>query len=472
MKQLRRWKIEWIAAAVAAVILICILFGKPFIGIANNGDFVRITGAVGLDYYDPSLSVHDQFFGYAQSKFAYARWFRSGYESTQLLLAAAVSLVGRIISPHAFDIRILAFFYCLLYLGGLVMLIKYNKQRSVVTNFVLAASMVVVFTDIAYAAYFNSFFGEPFSLVAMLLTFGCAFALIQQEQPSKKLLYGFFFAALCLLSSKTQNIPVGVLLTVLMLSNLKLSASTAWRKLTVRLSVVLMALTVVLYLTPQFQHDNIYQSVFYGVLKDSPSPVQDLKSLSLSPDLAVNAGTNYYQNDTVIKQTSPMMEQEFFSRISYGKIVKFYLTHPKRLYDKLLVCGQNGFSIRPYYLGNYEQSAMQPYGALSYRFSWWSEFKRQVLPNNLGLVVLLFAAYFAALIYYYTKARTLRQKIYLETFGMVGLIGIVSFLVPLIGDGEADLGKHLFLFNVCFDMMFITSLVWLVDKGVNLVRKR
>ncbi|MNC62237.1 hypothetical protein D3C75_1122420 [compost metagenome] len=38
---------------------------------------------------------------------------------------------------------------------------------------------------------------------------------------------------------------------------------------------------------------------------------------------------------------------------------------------------------------------------------------------------------------------------------LLGLIGLFSFLVPILGDGRADIGKHLFLFNVSFDMMAV-----------------
>ncbi|MNP80030.1 hypothetical protein D3C76_1779990 [compost metagenome] len=47
---------------------------------------------------------------------------------------------------------------------------------------------------------------------------------------------------------------------------------------------------------------------------------------------------------------------------------------------------------------------------------------------------------------------------------LLGLIGIFSFLVPILGDGRADIGKHLFLFNVSFDMMAVVMFAWVVRK--------
>ena len=46
--------------------------------------------------------------------------------------------------------------------------------------------------------------------------------------------------------------------------------------------------------------------------------------------------------------------------------------------------------------------------------------------------------------------------------GLFKNVTMISFIVPIIGDGEADLSKHLFMFDVCFDMMLVSSVIWLV----------
>jgi len=56
------------------------------------------------------------------------------------------------------------------------------------------------------------------------------------------------------------------------------------------------------------------------------------------------------------------------------------------------------------------------------------------------------------------------MKRYVETFALVGVIGAISFLIPVIGDGEADLSKHLFLFNAVFDVMFVSGILWIVHR--------
>jgi hypothetical protein len=88
-----------------------------------------------------------------------------------------------------------------------------------------------------------------------------------------------------------------------------------------------------------------------------------------------------------------------------------------------------------------------------------------LLPNTLWFLLPFSLLYYFVLWMEWRNASSLGGRIYAETFALIGLIGIVSFLIPVIGDGEADLAKHLFLFNVCFDLMFVASVLWIVHKA-------
>jgi len=129
-------------------------------------------------------------------------------------------------------------------------------------------------------------------------------------------------------------------------------------------------------------------------------------------------------------------------------------------------------TIRPYYLGSYDQSAGKPYGEVAFTYSGWSEFKRHSLPNALWFVTLIYVLYFAGAIYEYVRSREAGSRIRALIFGSIGLIGLFSFAVPLLGDGEADLGKHLFLFNVCFDMMLVIGVLYIIGKLIGFFSKK
>ncbi|ALS29801.1 membrane protein [Paenibacillus sp. 32O-W] len=472
MRERIRWDI--VAVAAGAVILAALLFTKPFIGVADNGDFQRIMVSVGLTYPEHARTYEERFFHYAHSQYSYGEFKAGGYWSSQLIFAMAASLLGRIWNAGAFDIRVLGFLYALTLLAATWIVVRFGAGKSRLAAFLLAAAVLFVFYDIGYVAYFNSFFGEPVSLLFMLMTVGFAFWLTSRQEPSAWLLAAFFASAIMLACSKIQNAPVGVAFALLALRFAALRDDRRWRRRVYTLCAVTVAVSIAMYVAApkELKHINLYQTVFYGILKDSPDPKRDLRDLGLSEELAVNAGTNYFQTDAPIKQDDPLLEREFYSKLSHKDVAVYYLTHPGRFIDKLEAGAKAGMTIRPYYLGNYEQAEGKPPGALSYAYSAWSEFKARHVPKSLGFLIAFYALYYLILLFLYMQRSDRRYRIGLETLMLIGLVGIFSLCVPLLGDGEADLGKHLFMFNVCFDMMAIAGAVWIVRNVVMLVTSR
>lgn len=462
----RFWlKAEWLAVAAAVPILVVVLFLKPVIGLADNGDFQRIMMGTGLEYLDDELSYEDKYFGYFIRQFRMTEPGFGGYVSTQWIPVFLAKGLSGLVHPGIFDMRALAAIYGGLLLAALWLLIRVNKGERPWANVLLALLGIVLFVDVGYLAYFNSLYGEPLSFVFLLLSFGFATALVRRERPSVALLAGFFLAALFLAGAKVQNAPVGVLLALLGLRFLVLRKDKGWRRLVVIFSSVLLLVSVALYvaLPKEIRIINQYQTVFYGVLKDSPTPEQDLRELGIPEKFAVNAGTNYFE-EAPIDQQDPVFAEEYYPNFSHLKVALFYLKHPGRLVDKLEVSANQGMTIRPYYLGNYEQSSGKPAGSVAERFGWWSAWKREAVPNKLWFVALAFVAYFAVVWLEWRLAKDVRKKLYAEVFGFLGIVALIQFVLPVIGDGEADLAKHLFGFNVAFDLMLWAGAGWLLNR--------
>ncbi|WP_336785230.1 glycan biosynthesis hexose transferase WsfD [Paenibacillus sp. MMO-177] len=461
---MKRWiRLEWLIVLIAAAILLPLLFFSP-VGVANNGDFYRMMLAGGIDFADPGESYRDKYFGYFHRLYHYGPFSADRYISSQIIPVFIAGIIGRAVNSQTFDIRILALLYSVLYVAALYIIVKSNKQRSVIFNTVLIASLSLVFLDVGYVAYFNSFFGEAVTVIFMLFTFGLALALPRTDKPSIWLLTAFYLSAVCLVGTKLQNAPIGLLLLLLGLRYWKLRADRAWRWTVGIWSAVLLLATVTMYAAAPsgLKHINLYQTVFFGVLKDSPDPAADLRELGLPEEFKVNAGTNYFQKDTVIKQNDPRIISAL-KEISHKDVLLYYAKHPDRFLHKLERAAKNGMSIRPLYLGSYEKEAGKPYGAISYAYSTWSTFKLKVMPNNFGFVAAFAAAYLIVLaVEYIRRWRSVQQRLYLEALFILALAGMFGFAVPLVGDGEADLGKHLFLFNVCFDMMMVVSVLYVV----------
>jgi hypothetical protein len=460
------FQVEVLAVVAVSLIFIYILMIKPIVGVADNGDFLRIMGSTGLIEIDAAEAYKDKYFGYIHSQYHIQALGIGGYISSEIIIVLLAATIARIFSFHQiFDIRILAVIYAIVFLYAMYVLLKWNKQAAQWKNAVMAAVFIFVFADIGYTAYYNSLFGEPVSFTFLLLTIAIVHSLLNKVKPSRWLLIFFFISAFFLVGAKVQNAPLGIILALLSLRFWQIREDKPWKKLVITISVLLAGLSAAIYFSApkELKQINQYQTVFYGILKDSPNPKQDLIDLGLNPDFSVNAGSNYFTTDVSIKQQAPILQQQFYPNIDHKKIALFYLKHPFRFITKLEAAAHSGMTIRPYYLGNYEKSANRGYGAVSDAFGGWSELKRSKLPNSLGAVSLFGLAYFLVLLIKYFQASEGRIRIRIELYMAIGIMAAISFAIPLIGDGEADLSKHLFIFNVLFDMMFVISIVWLLS---------
>lgn len=469
----RLLKPEFLISLAGCGIIIYLLFVAPFIGVADNGDFLRMMNTIGLNYYHATESYTDQFFNYSHSRFSYEGLFKGFYPSSQIILVLIPRLIGGVVHGSFFDIRLLGAVYAILLLTATWLLVKYNARGSYIAGLLLGAAILFVFYDIGYLAYFNSLFGEPVSMVAMLLTFALGLRLTSQKNPTTKGLTLFFIAILFLVTSKIQNAPIGIAFALIFLRFMTLDGAGKWKKLALRFSIAICLVSIVSYMAApkELKHINLYQTVFFGILNESPDVKGDLQDLGLPERLEVLAGTNYFQTDTAIKQDDPSLGPDFYSRVSHKDVLFFYLKHPGRLIDNMKYAASNSMAIRPYYLGNYEKSENKPAGALSYTYSAWSQFKNKHVPHTLGFLTIFYVLYFGGAIFEYFRSRDARKRVTGELLMLLGLIGLFSFLVPILGDGRADIGKHLFLFNVCFDMMVVVMFGWIVHKVMGMGRR-
>lgn len=455
--------VAWITGIAAAALIIYLLMIPPVLGLADSGDFGRVLGVTGLAPLDPNESYEDRYFGYAHQHYGYGGYTVGGYVSTHVLLVAIAGWIGRIFNSNVFDIRVLGAVYTAIFLSAIVLFVRYAPKAStrLGTLFVasiLAISLLFVFGDLGYLVYFQSFFGEPYALIGLLLTVASALALLSHEKPSGKLLALFVGAAIAVATSKIQNAPLGFAFALLTWRMLTLRPDVRWRRqVWTGAGILILTSALMIVAAPdRLKNTNLYQSIFYGVLKDSPDVAGDMKELGIPEKYAVLAGTNYFQKDTAIWQKDPVLKEEVLEKLSHKDIALFYLKHPGRFIHKLERAADNAMFIRPNYLGNYDQSAGKPWGAISNKFSLWSKWKVESMPHTLGWFLGFYAFYFLLLAVIWWRTSSTRLRLGAETLAAVGLAGAFACVVPLIGDGEADLGKHLFMFNVCFDMMVIS----------------
>jgi hypothetical protein len=470
--------LAWISALAAVGLIIGLIMVSPVIGMADSGDFGRVLGVTGLAVLNPNESYEQLYFHYAHRLFDYGGYTTGGYVSTHVILVALAGIIGRLWNGQVFDIRVLGVCYSILYVWAVYLLIRNAPSakkfsHTLIVTLGLAISLMFIFGDIGYLAYFQSFFGEPYALIALLLMVASAMAIASSPLPTGKLLALFIIAAVAVATSKIQNAPLGFALALLAWRMLGLRADPRWRRqVWMGVAIIFVCSALMIVVAPdRLKNTNLYQSIFYGVLKGSKDVAGDMKELGIPEKYSVLAGTNYFQKDTAIPQKDPVLRREVLEKLSHKDIALYYLRHPSRFMEKLDRAAANSMFIRPHYLGNYDQSAGKPPGALSYEFSGWSQWKEKNMPRDSGWYIGLFVAYYVVLGIVWRKASR-RLRLAAETLAVVALAGIFSSVIPLIGDGEADLGKHLFMFNVCFDMMVISIFTGAIYGLVKLVERK
>lgn len=468
------FRLELLVVIVAAMILTFLLMARPITGVADNGDFPRIMGSTGLGYLSPYGT--DNYFGFINRLYSVndiPLKLAGYYISTEIFLVKLAILLNRIAADNGvFDIRFLSFVYSGVFLLSIFLIIKYNRHKPSYVNWLLALLIIVVFTDVGYVSYFNSLYGEPVSFTFLLLTTAAALYIVRKEHPGLWALAGFFTAALFLTGAKVQNVPIVIIIILFSVRLRQVRRDRAWRNaLILFLSLLLISSSVIYLSTPKgIKNCNKYQTVFYGILKNSPQPEKDLEELGLDPRFAVLAGTNFFMKNLPYNLKSPAMEKELYDKIKRSRIIMFYAKHPSRYLEKLEITARNAFSTRQDGFGNFEKSEKVEFGQMSNSFSLWSNIKKIAIPRSLVFLIIFYVLYYFVLIKLHMKAKDISKKAYIEVFMLIGLAGLIQFLVPVLGDGEADLSKHLFLFNVCFDIMLVSSITWLSGKSALLVK--
>ena len=448
-----------VAAMLAGMLLLAMLFLSPVIGMADNGDFYRImvgNGLYKLDRYEAG-----QYFGYFSKEYGqyqYYNEFGSGFQSAQTPLIQLAALLDKLFTGQdgRFDIRFQAAILSVCFVAAIYLLARYATLRvKGPLAYLIALIAVFIFADVGYLAYFNSFYAEGLAYVSFLVA--AAFALLLSSGRGKNALLMILFtvSGLILTCSKQQFAPLGILLGILclFLNNPERDFSQKNRLLWLRrgCAALLTAAGILTYvLIPQeFVDINSYHAMTRGVLMASENPEKALEEFGISPQYALLDQTIYYERNPVIDAADPMLKEDFFAKYGFVSVARYYILHPGQLFAMLNTAAKSTNSIRPESIGNYEKSAGREPGAQSSFFSLYSALKKAWVPRTVGFILLFFAAMLAV---------SHKDRLRTVILGFVMLMGLSQIAVSIIGAGDADLAKHIFLYNVAFDVSLFVLL--------------
>jgi len=465
-------KIRISALYALIVIMISLLIYVPTtIGLADNSDFNRTMRAFGLTTINgiKFTSVEHLFkisdpvnvVQYFKNIFLPVKDNPAGYYSTQFIFtkialflnALANKLLHR--DSNVFNLFFQTVQYILLYAFALVLFLKENWKDNSYTDIAVKIVFAFIFLDCGYLVYFNSFYGESTTLIFLIMSF--VLLLYLEKNKNSYFVYIALILSLFIFSgSKPANFPSALLLSV-PLAYYAIKNEGPRKKITVSVLVAFMLIASYNYvkLTPDWMKKvTTFQSVFFGVLYHNPVPEQATKDLGLPPELSTLESMNAYVHlplNPYLKNDSNFQSM-FFDRINKLGVLKYYLTHPAFFAEKLDQSAEAALPLRPTYLTNVHLPSQRADLLFDFRMNVWESIRKRFSG---------FASVFLCLVLVLSVANViglLRKKA--STYSLLLRMALMSaaagqFIVPIVSNGNADLQKHMFLFNVHLDMLII-----------------
>lgn len=475
--------IETIFITLLTIILVHSLLIGTILGKADNGDFGRFYLYGGL--MDEGKTYEEKFNGFFHKTYNISHPglllpFGPNWVSGTLLLKIAVILsllikaaTGRIfIDLLSFDIRLFGILHIGIFVFSIYLILKSFKKWPLV-QILLGLFVLLFFTDVNYIAYFNSFFGEATTIIFLFLTIGSLLNLASKDSPKKKDLYLFFIASGAFLTSKSQQIPLAIFMVIIYFALYKYYKNHKKLILKSSIAVIILCIASLISINDYTNKNNIYQAVFTGVLYDSENPAKDLEELGLDSKFAPLAGTNFYTKDLPFDPLGEEMLRDFYPNASRGKILLYYTKHLDKFWQQFVISAENAYEFYGLGKGNFEEGAY-PNNKLLNTFRTDLARNHKELHRNIFIFLGFSIVFFIALAYYFIRYKDKKIRLLALLSLLLLASGASQLILPILGSGRADFGKHLFMINLSYDIMLcvvIMYLGWLITKLIRLFKK-
>ncbi len=469
---------DLVCMAVMCGLCFYIIFWPPIHGVADQGDFERVMYPCGISFIDGR--ENHPFYDYIQNaygmSFSYP-WDKALYVLRLLMLIPCTSAIYptaitkalcAVFCGGTFYMPVLAAVMSLAFSLVCTLLLRNLPIKHTAAKYLLLALFVFIFFDGTHITAFNSLYGQAMMILGLMMYILACVLLVKHENDQKRRYTVFYFiSCVMLLGAKLQCVaclPFMLLVYVYL-----------WRKWDFwRLTAVLAVCTVwfggLNYVINGIglNIDTQYNSVFYGILKDSEDPEQDLVDLGLDPALAADAGKHAYLSpeEYTYPPRSPQLEEMFYSKMNNGVLIKYYITHPLRLLQGMEITANSAFNTE-IGMGTYEEGAGLPPGESDYRFSLWNEL-HQKLPGTLLFIIPAYLIFIGGGLF---EALAHKNR-YAWIFLLIMAMGAIQFPMPYLGNGNADIPKQLYLFNLCFDIGLVTTVCYVFSRLYSAVKKR
>jgi hypothetical protein len=417
------------------------LFLPPPIGLANDGDFGRVLGKLSL------AGDSSQNLKYFVSQYQHVAWrWDSHLPMSGVWVARAAVAISHLASTGKdFDIRFLAALYSVLLLMAMYGLLGLLRPCALTVRILVGGLAIWIFTDVAYAAYFNSFYAEAMALVSLLLMLVAALHIVAANQMRWPIGIAFMLAALFFVTSKAQYATAGIFPALfVLLAPISLPKLRRRVLRTILCALIIVAIVGELRTTaPWYKGVAEFDIVFANIPKTSPNGQQELKELGLEPSYIKYMGANPWPE-------GPKWLAQFYARLGPWKIFKFYLAHPLRTLA-ILDGDLRTSTAHLRNLPNYRRMDGFPPGTMTRHFCSWSDLRSRLFVLWPYHVLVWYGGMAATAAFIALRRRgSFSSRAAAVCLGVV-LMGVLEFGVASLGDGN-DTARHLLLFHALTDV--------------------
>lgn len=437
------------------------------VGLANNGDFGRMIKWGALNYVQDNND--DIYFNWVNREYKFVAnpvttngfWLSS--EIFFVKLAAAIGYL--FVSDKIFDLRTLGLIHILAFLLSFWILMRGLSGGAKFSFLFFAPWFVLLFCDLNYTIYFNSFYTEPATLIFLLASVGSALYLLKLKRGSIPMLALFGICASLLIAVKIQNIIFAPAIAFFGLRLFQFDHSPLRRIILLASVALVSTLSVSEYeMSPHvLKEASKYNSVFYGALMGSHDPRRDLIDLGVNEDYSALAGTNFHQPGLPLDVKSREFEAGFDSKIGFAKIFLFYLKRPGLFLEKIQQSVDRAYFPRPEYAGNFEKSSGEKQTGQSRRWNIWGQVKKYYFPKSVWFLAFCQIVTGSLIFIGWRKSEYTDQKLRWELYFALWMTIPLALITPLLGDGFSDFERHMFAFNILMDLSILLILGHLTD---------
>ncbi|WP_246163746.1 hypothetical protein [Weissella coleopterorum] len=444
-----------------------LLFNNYPNGYADNGDFWRVIYQNGLY---PSLKDNSDTYKFVVQHYNIMQYYNEHptiiHSSQNLFVQIAIWINKIFYSKTIFDIRFMGLVYFIPFCGAIYFLTEaLTLGKKNFTNYGISILIVFVFADSSFTLYMNSLFAEAGGYI--LLIIAVAMLLLYSRQRYQKrwpLLLIYFICTILFVFNKQQNAPLALSLVFISVSILLTQRLKNHRIYIISgiLTILTMGVITFLLIPKEFNDINMYQSFSNGVVLYTDSdPSKQIEKEGINGQFGLTRGSAYNpKNYADINPPAEYTQQHLTKKIKTTWLIKYYLKHLNQFNRLLDLAAQDLMITQPQAVGDYtRQSGAKPYAQIKF-FTGFSTLMKAIFPQKFTFLILLtFTLAFINSVAMYDdfKNKNSQNPGTIRWFMIMGLMSMAIGIpiISVIGDGDADLAKHLFYAPVAINLILV-----------------